>query len=109
MPMTSQERVSAALRLAEPDRVPWVELHIDPRLAELLLHWGGPEGQTFSLEENQYTWQQALQVASYLHLDNISKARTQLVVGEGFFIQPNEKLICDIENLLGEEKLSLII
>jgi DNA polymerase-3 subunit alpha len=45
----------------------------------------------------------------YLHLDNQSKSRVQVVVGDGLFIQPNEKLIRDIENLLGEEKLSLLI
>jgi DNA polymerase-3 subunit alpha len=49
------------------------------------------------------------EIPIYLHLDSQSKTRTQLVVGEGFFIKPNEKLIADIENLLGEEKLSLVI
>ena len=72
MPITSRERVAAALRLQEPDRVPWIELFIDPHLAEQLMQWEGPDNQTFSLEENQYSWQQALQIAAFLNLDNIA-------------------------------------
>ena len=45
----------------------------------------------------------------YLHLDTPTKSRIQLVVGEGLYISPSEKLIQDIENLLGEERLSLVI
>jgi DNA polymerase-3 subunit alpha len=45
----------------------------------------------------------------YLHLDTPSKTRTQIVVGENLYVTPSEKLIQDIENLLGEERLSLAI
>lgn len=45
----------------------------------------------------------------YLHLDTPLKSRVQLVVGEGLYVSPNEQLIQDIENLLGENKLSLVI
>lgn len=45
----------------------------------------------------------------YLHLNTSNKARVQLVVGEGFFVNPTERLIQDIENLIGEERLSLAI
>lgn len=45
----------------------------------------------------------------YLHLDTPAKSRVQLIVGEGFFVEPNEELIGAIENLLGEERLSLVI
>ena len=45
----------------------------------------------------------------YLHLDTPTKSRIQLVVGEGLYVNPSEKLIQDIENLLGEERLSLAI
>ena len=45
----------------------------------------------------------------YLHLDTPTKSRIQLVVGEGLYVNPSEKLIQDIENLLGEERLSLVI
>ncbi len=45
----------------------------------------------------------------YLHLDTPTKSRIQLVVGEGLYVSASEKLIQDIENLLGEERLSLVI
>jgi DNA polymerase-3 subunit alpha len=45
----------------------------------------------------------------YLQLDTPTKSRIQLVVGEGLYVSPSEKLIQDIENLLGEERLSLVI
>jgi len=45
----------------------------------------------------------------YLHFNTSSKSKTQLVVGEGLFVSPSEQLIQDIENLLGEERLTLVI
>lgn len=45
----------------------------------------------------------------YLHLDTPTKARTHIVVGENLYVSPNEKLIQEIEDLLGEERLSLLI
>jgi DNA polymerase-3 subunit alpha len=45
----------------------------------------------------------------YLHLNTPAKSKIQLVVGDSFFITPSEKLIQDIESLLGEERLSLVI
>jgi DNA polymerase-3 subunit alpha len=45
----------------------------------------------------------------YLHLNTPAKSKTQLVVGKGLFVAPSEKLIQDIENLLGEERLALTI
>lgn len=48
-------------------------------------------------------------VPVYLHLDTPSKSRVHLVVGEGLYISPNEKIIQDIENLLGEGRVSLTI
>jgi len=45
----------------------------------------------------------------YLNLDTPAKSRVQLVVGEGFYVSPSEKLIADIEELLGEERLSLVV
>lgn len=38
-----------------------------------------------------------------------AKSRVQLVVGEGLYVSPNEKLIQDLDELLGEERLSLVI
>jgi DNA polymerase-3 subunit alpha len=45
----------------------------------------------------------------YLHLDTPTKSRVQLVVDQGLYVTPSEKLIQDIESLLGEERLSLVI
>ena len=45
----------------------------------------------------------------YLRLDTPSKSRVQLVVGESLYVSPNEKLIQDLDELLGEERLSLVI
>jgi len=72
MEMTSRERVAAALRREEPDRLPWCELAVDRFLSEQLMHWGGPEDQTFNLEAQQYTLDQAKAVASFLNHDNIA-------------------------------------
>ncbi len=43
----------------------------------------------------------------YLHLDTSSYKRVQILVGEEFFVQPNETLITELSQLLGEEKFSL--
>ena len=45
----------------------------------------------------------------YLHLDTPTKTKTHIVVGEDLYVSASEKLIQDIENLLGEERLSLVI
>ncbi|MBN2831578.1 MAG: DNA polymerase III subunit alpha [Candidatus Omnitrophica bacterium] len=45
----------------------------------------------------------------YLNLDTPARSRVQLVVGENFYISPSEKLITDIEGLLGEERLKLLL
>ncbi len=45
----------------------------------------------------------------YLHLDTPTRSRVQLVVGEGLYVSASIKLIEDIEDLLGEERLSLVI
>ena len=49
------------------------------------------------------------EVPIYLHLDTAAKSRVQVVVDQGLFVRPSEKLISDIESLLGEERLSLVI
>lgn len=48
-------------------------------------------------------------VPIYLNLNTPSKSRVQMVVGEGLYVSPSEKLIQDIEELLGEERLSLVV
>ncbi len=48
-------------------------------------------------------------VPIYLQLGSPAKSRVKMVVGDGLYIEPNEKLILDIENLLGQERLSVVI
>jgi DNA polymerase-3 subunit alpha len=38
-----------------------------------------------------------------------AKSRVQLIVGEGLYVQPSEQLIQDLDELLGQEHLSLVI
>ena len=45
----------------------------------------------------------------YLHLDSPQKGRTHIVVGENFYVAPSEKLIQDVDELLGGERLSLVL
>ncbi|MFA5177391.1 MAG: OB-fold nucleic acid binding domain-containing protein, partial [Candidatus Omnitrophota bacterium] len=45
----------------------------------------------------------------YLNLDTPAKSKVQLVVGEGYYVSPSEKLIKEIEDLLGAERLSLVV
>ena len=75
--MTSRERVLTALKHEQPDRVPYCELAVDRALAQKLLAqqltgWGKPTSQAADLETNQYTVDEAKELASYLHMDNIS-------------------------------------
>jgi uroporphyrinogen decarboxylase len=70
--MNSRERVLAALRGEEPDRVPYCELGIDRSLAQKLMGWGEPQSQAHNLEVNQYTLEEAKTIASFLKFDNLS-------------------------------------
>jgi DNA polymerase-3 subunit alpha len=45
----------------------------------------------------------------YLRLDTPAKSRVQLIVGEGLYVEPNEQLIQDLDELLGQEHLALVI
>jgi uroporphyrinogen decarboxylase len=69
--MKPRDRVHAALQRQEPDRVPYCELGVDRAMARKLLAWGGPDTQEANLESNTYSIDEAKQVASFLHLDNI--------------------------------------
>jgi len=70
--LTSRERVLAALRCEEPDRVPYCELAIDRALAQKLMRWGAPTTQAANLEANTFSVEEAKAIASFLKLDNIS-------------------------------------
>jgi len=59
-------------------------------LKELLIHYPG-------------------RIPIYLHLDTPAKSRVHLVVGEGLYVLPSEKLMQEIESLLGEDKVSLVM
>ena len=48
-------------------------------------------------------------VPIYLHLDTLTRSRVKLVVGQEFYVKPNEELIDDIESLLGEGRVSLVL
>jgi uroporphyrinogen decarboxylase len=71
MAMSARERVLAALRREQPDRVPYCELGIDRAMAQRLMGWGEPESQAANLEANVYSVEEAKAIASRLHLDNI--------------------------------------
>lgn len=71
MSMNSRERVLAALRREEPDRVPYCELGIDLALAKKLMGWGEATSQAANLEANLYNAEEAKAIASSLQIDNI--------------------------------------
>ena len=71
MSMTSRERVLAALRREQPDRVPYCELGVAQALAKRLTGWQGITTQRANLEANPYTLEEALAVADRLDLDNL--------------------------------------
>lgn len=69
--MNSRERVAAALRCEQPDRVPYCELGIDRALAQKLMGWGPGTSQAANLEANVYSVEEATALAAHLGLDNI--------------------------------------
>ena len=72
MGMTSRERVLAAIRHTEPDRVPYCELGVDRALAQRLMGWGNGVSQRANLEANTYSVEEAKALATELKMDNIS-------------------------------------
>jgi uroporphyrinogen-III decarboxylase len=70
--MTSRERVAAALKRQEPDRVPFCDLGVSRSLAQRMLGWGPAVNQSVNLEANPYTVAEAKEVAAFLGLDNIN-------------------------------------
>ncbi|MFA5319901.1 MAG: DNA polymerase III subunit alpha [Candidatus Omnitrophota bacterium] len=49
------------------------------------------------------------QAPVYLHLDTSSKSRTRLLVGDGLFVAPSEKLVHEMEDILGGDRVSITI
>jgi uroporphyrinogen decarboxylase len=70
--MNSRERVLAALRREEPDRVPYCEEYVSRPFAERLMGWGSPLSESVDLEGNEYTVEEAKAVSRRLKLDNIT-------------------------------------
>lgn len=70
--MNSRERVLAALRREEPDRVPYCEEYVSRPFAERLMGWGSPLSESVDLEGNEYTIEEAKALARRLKLDNIT-------------------------------------
>jgi uroporphyrinogen decarboxylase len=70
--VNARERVLAALRREEPDRVPYCEFAIDRALAQRLMAWEGPTDQAANLEANTYSVHEAKAIANALQLDNIA-------------------------------------
>jgi len=48
-------------------------------------------------------------VPIYLRLDTPAKARVQMVVGENLYVSPSEKLIQELDEMLGEDRFSLVL
>jgi len=71
--MTSRERVLSALRLETPDRVPYVEIGVDPALADQLLGRPAPAaGSAFSIEAQPRGVEDEKALARVLNKDNIA-------------------------------------
>ena len=71
MAMTSRERVLAALRREEPDRVPYCELYIDRAFADALMGWAPKPGYRADFDVNPFAADEVVAVAERLGLDNI--------------------------------------
>jgi uroporphyrinogen decarboxylase len=71
--MTPRERVLNALRRQPTDRVPYCELFVDVSMAERLLNRPlGTQGTAGTMRKYPYTAEQAIEVARFLGLDNLT-------------------------------------
>lgn len=70
--MTSRERVLAALRLEKPDRVPYVEIGVDPAIADQLLGRSGRRDRPVRIEENERSAEEEKALARAMAKDNIA-------------------------------------
>jgi len=70
--MTSRERVGAALRREEPDRVPYCEEYVSRPFAERLMGWGRPSSEAVNLEDNEFTVDEYRALAEAVGLDNMT-------------------------------------
>jgi uroporphyrinogen decarboxylase len=70
--MTSRERVAAALRREEPDRVPYCEEYVSRPFAERLLGWDRSGTEAVNLEDNEFSVDEYRELAEFLGLDNLT-------------------------------------
>ena len=71
--MNSRERVLNALQRQPTDRVPYCELFVDVSMAEKLLNRSlGTQGTAGTMRKYPYTAEQAIEVARFLGLDNLT-------------------------------------
>jgi uroporphyrinogen decarboxylase len=71
--MKSRERVLNALKRQPTDRVPYCELFVDVSMAEKLLNRSlGTQGTAGTMRKYPYTAEQAIDVARFLGLDNLT-------------------------------------
>jgi uroporphyrinogen decarboxylase len=107
--MTSRERVLAALRLEKPDRVPYVEIGVDPAVADRLIgrttEAGGPP---VLIEANQRTVEEEKALARAMGKDNIGYVLRAPVFAERvpgkdgrlFYANGNIRSRADLEKLV---------
>jgi uroporphyrinogen decarboxylase len=82
--MSNRERVTVALKGAEPDRVPYCELAIDRAFAAKALGWNEKPKVNALEQNNPFTLEEAKQVSAGLGLDNLFYLRRQPVYTETF-------------------------
>jgi len=82
--LNSRERVMAALKGEEPDRVPYCELAIDRVFGAKLLGWNEKSSVNALAEDSPFTLAEAKEVSRALGLDNIFYVRRQPVYVDTF-------------------------
>lgn len=70
--LSSRDRVDAALKRQEPDRVPYCEVYLSRAFAHPLMGWPGEPSRHASFEANEFTVDEAKAVAERLGMDNIT-------------------------------------
>ncbi len=70
--LSSRDRVAAALRGEEADRVPYCEVYLSRAFAHPLMGWPGDLDHHASFEANEFSLDEAKAVAERLQMDNIT-------------------------------------
>ena len=80
--MNSCERVLAALRREEPDRVPYCEEYVSRPFADRLMGWASPVSESVDLKGNEYTVEESKSLADRLGIDNLHLSPARPVYAE---------------------------